>query len=136
MSGLHISVGGGFNLKRLERKGSEVSHSPASSPSTVLTTSGASPVPLSGIQITIPGLPKSCTKVPIGGIPSTAPVSGTPVRTPLTPGVRPSFGVPVPVITSVHALQNRPPVSNSHPTSSAAHSQPSAKNQVDEDYDS
>ncbi|KAK8727080.1 hypothetical protein OTU49_009929, partial [Cherax quadricarinatus] len=133
IAGLQISLGTGFSRGGTPVKGRETSPHPVSSPTPVLPSSVASSSPIPGIQITIPGL-STCSRLPLGGVPSATPVPSALGRTPLTSEARPFFGVPVPVITSVHALQNRLPVSNSHTLS--AQSRTSSNNQVDEDYDS
>ena len=93
----------------------------------------------SGIQITIPGLPTSCAMETEGGERGGGgtPVSTSKPNTPITPGVKPAIGVPVPVITSVQSTQNRSPVATKcAPSVTSFHSQFSVSNEVDEDYDS
>lgn len=132
--GLQISVGGGFTLGGAAGTG----NSPITSLSSVLTTSAVGTG--QGIQITIPALPASGISVPEEEVSPTASVTKSPNQSPstqLTAGVRPSFGVPVPVITSVHALQNKPQGPTSLTSSvKPLPSQLSINNQVDEDYDS
>ncbi|XP_045624748.1 uncharacterized protein NC2alpha isoform X2 [Procambarus clarkii] len=130
--GLQISVGRGFSLGGTPGKDNEVSPRPVCTSPAVLPPSAASSSPIpAGIQITIPGLPAA---LPLSGMPPTTQISISPVCTPLATETRPSFGVPVPVITSVYSLKNQLAFSNL-PESPPAHSQTSS-NQVDEDYDS
>lgn len=98
---------------------------------TLPTTPTHSPVPGSTTKSSSlsPTIPPSTPTLPSGiqisiPVPSTRPSHSS-------PSIRPSFGVPVPVITSVHALSSRPPSQLPPPNLL-----PISNNQVDEDYDS